>query len=505
MREVMASIQGRIPVKLEKAIIKLLATYDHNITSVLAQFPAQRITAELTGFLSTVDAKDKDLAELTIQPIFDLCNRYKNGVKGQITNAVAALLDRYLQVERHFQEGNYDQTIANMRLANKDNMEVVVGAVFAHTQFRKRNAVVTKVLDKLWKNEPRTIKSLKGSLTDLTDLVLPENSAVVLKARTILIAADKPSFELRYNHTEKLFLDAVAKTDDMYGNLQRMINDDGYIFDVLGDFFYHHEEAVRAAALEVYVRRAYTSYEVTALTNLTLGVQQRAAVKFDFLLPQSHPNRQVKTLASPMINIPKSCQRGGVMTAFSSLDQCREAFAEVLSLFYNRDSLSPGFDNLNTFSFDNVPGSPPPQGGMQSMEMPSAEEPTNILNIAIKMSKSAADDDSISETCRTFCKEHLAKLMEKKIRRVTFIVWRPKEFPKYFTFRSSTDFKEDVIYRNVEPALSFQLELNRLKNYDLEHIPVTNHKMSLYLGKARVAGGREISDYRLGIGKKVIT
>ena len=32
---------------------------------------------------------------------------------------------------------------------------------------------------------------------------------------------------------------------------------------------------------------------------------------------------------------------------------------------------------------------------------------------------------------------------------------------KDFTFRGLNDFKEDVLYRNVEPALSFQLELNR--------------------------------------------
>ena len=31
----------------------------------------------------------------------------------------------------------------------------------------------------------------------------------------------------------------------------------------------------------------------------------------------------------------------------------------------------------------------------------------------------------------------------------------------HFNFRGLNDFKEDVLYRNVEPALSFQLELNR--------------------------------------------
>ena len=56
-----------------------------------------------------------------------------------------------------------------------------------------------------------------------------------------------------------------------------------------------------------------------------------------------------------------------------------------------------------------------------------------------------------------------------------------------------------MIFRHLEPALSFQLELNRLKNYDLDPIPVSNHKMHLYLGRAKGDGSREITDYRFFI------
>jgi hypothetical protein len=85
-----------------------------------------------------------------------------------------------------------------------------------------------------------------------------------------------------------------------------------------------------------------------------------------------------------------------------------------------------------------------------------------------------------------YCQDHINFLRESQIRRVTCIVLRHKEFPKYFTYRARNEFREDVIYRHLEPALAFQLELNRLKNYDLDPIPVSNHKMHLYLGKAKV-------------------
>ena len=47
-------------------------------------------------------------------------------------------------------------------------------------------------------------------------------------------------------------------------------------------------------------------------------------------------------------------------------------------------------------------------------------------------------------------------------------------------------FTEDRIYRHLEPALAFQLEINRMRNFDLEAIPIANHRMHLYLGKAKV-------------------
>ena len=101
-----------------------------------------------------------------------------------------------------------------------------------------------------------------------------------------------------------MFLDAINReTEDGEGNsgegqhcgLERMITDESSVFDVLGDFFYHADPRVRAAALEVYVRRAFISYEVTGLDNLLNtscgGSAGYPAVKFEFLLPQSHPNR----------------------------------------------------------------------------------------------------------------------------------------------------------------------------------------------------------------------
>ncbi|KAJ8315639.1 LOW QUALITY PROTEIN: hypothetical protein KUTeg_007789 [Tegillarca granosa] len=123
-----------------------------------------------------------------------------------------------------------------------------------------------------------------------------------------------------------------------------------------------------------------------------------------------------------------------------------------------------------------------PSRRSQKAENPSAksysetDEPIHIINIAIKLD-AKYDDEVLSEKYQNFCKEN-------------------RNFPKYFTYRAKFEFCEDKIYRHLEPALAFQLEINRLRNFDLEAIPAANYKMHLYLGKAKVAKGQEVTDYR---------
>ena len=220
----------------------------------------------------------------------------------------------------------------------------------------------------------------------------------------------------------------------MHGDLQKMITDDSSLFDVLGDFFYHQEGAVRAAALEVYIRRAFTSYEVTGLTNLRLETN-KAAVKFDFLLPQSHPNRSYNRMrttstsgngllsaggpASTMV-FSEDYQRHGVMTAFTSFEEFTEHFEEVVELFYDSPPESPYDADMvgNRFSFHHI-GSPNSFDDRRHAEAMRAEgagkEPSNIVNVALRIPNSMSDDN-LSELFADFCRERVDMLKEKQVK-----------------------------------------------------------------------------------------
>lgn len=510
LQEIISSISGRIPVNVEKNIKKLMNMYSSNITSVLAQFPSQQIASVIDSYAATLHKRsDRDVFFMTTQGIVQLVQRYRNGIRGRMKVVVQDLLKQYLAVEREFQLGHYDKCVSVLREKHKDNMGAVVSKIFSHLQVAKKNQLVINLINHLCGHEPGLTDELAIILNDLTGLNKVENAKVALRARQVLIAAHQPPYELRHNQMESIFLSAI----DMYGhdfcpeNLQKLIMSETSIFDVLQDFFYHSNIIVRRAALEVYVRRAYISYDLTCLQHMCL-ISGICAAQFQFLLPTSHPNRVLHnrtTETNPLshsvsrdeegmnsdINM-ENCQRMGVIAAFQNFDEFVQNFEHVVSLL--GQSLPPS-PRLSDSDFSPRERSVSVISDSEAIKL---DDPMHILNVAIFM-KNEEDDTTYSKMFTEFCSGQKEILNKKMVRRITFLVLHRHHFPKYFTFRARNDFQEDCIYRHLEPALAFQLEINRLRNYNLEAIPTANQKMHLYLGRAKVAKGQEVTDFRFFI------
>ncbi|KAK7925056.1 hypothetical protein WMY93_007366 [Mugilogobius chulae] len=558
-KDIMTSVSGRIPPAVEKAIKKEMAQYASNITSVLCQFPSQQIANILDSHAATLNKK------------------YRSGIRGHMKAVVMDLLRQYLKVEIQFQNGHYDKCVFALREENKGDMANVLNYIFSHAQVTKKNLLVTMLINQLCGPDPTLTDELMTILIELTQLSKTTNAKVALRARQVLIASHLPSYELRHNQVESIFLSAI----DMYGhqfcieNLQKLILSETSIFDVLPNFFYHTNQVVRMAALEVYVRRAYIAYELNSVQHRQLK-DNTCVVEFQFMLPTSHPNRgNIPTLnrkpSAPVrdfiraleLRIEESrsqdlneqnnktkdenserndgpvldslermsfssnlnhygmvhvasvsdvlldssftppCQRMGAMVSFRSFQEFTKNITDVLSCFSDSPPPSPTFPEG---------GNPVLYGEEDNKSI--QDEPIHILNVAIK-TDSDIDDDGLAAMFREFTQSKKSLLIEHGIRRLTFLVAQKvslldfrkqinyevdqrfhREFPKFFTFRARDKFEEDRIYRHLEPALAFQLELNRMRNFALTAIPCANHKMHLYLGAARVEVGTEVTDYR---------
>ena len=510
MQELISMISGRVPSHVEKSIKKLLQTYNSNITSVLCQYPSQQIANVIDGHAATLTKKtERENFFMTTQGIVQLVQRYRNGIRGHMKAVVQDLLKQYLRVEQQFQQGHYDKCITKLMEKKTEDMSSVAASILSHLAVKPKNKLVILLIEHLFGKEPGLTDDMASILTELTTLNRQDNSSVALRARQVLIASHLPPYELRHNQMESIFLSAI----DMYGpeynpdNLQKLINAETAIYDVLQDFFWHSNSLVRMAGLEVYIRRAYTAYDVNCVKHCEID-EDLCIVEFKFLLPRSHPNRmmvvrfdssdkmsEVKDDPSAHIDqLTESplCQRTGIMASFNSLEDFDHKFEKIMEKFSMDGSPS---DSLNLFT---DVGSPPTMGAEDSISLHSlsdVDEPIHIINVAIKFDE-MLEDNVLSTMFQNFCKSKREKMNERGIRRITFFVSFKRKFPKYFTYRAKFDFSEDSIYRHLEPALAFQLEINRMRNFDLEAIPVSNHKMHLYLGKAKVAKGQEVTDYR---------
>ncbi|KAH8030328.1 hypothetical protein HPB51_006760 [Rhipicephalus microplus] len=436
LKDIISSISGRIQPSVENNIRTLMKMYDKNITSVLAQFPSQQIAGVIDSYAATLQKRaDRDVFFMTTQGIVQLVQRYRNGIRGRMKNVVQELLKQYLSVEIDFQQGHYDKCVALLREKHKDNMSVVVDKIFSHLQVAKKNLLIIKLIDHLCGHEPGLTDELSSILNELTTLSKTDNAKVALRARQVLIATHQPAWELRHNQMESIFLSAI----DMYGhdfcpeNLQKLILSETSIFDVLPDFFYHGNVVVQRAALEVYVRRAYVSYDLTCLQHLQLpsGI---CAAQFQFLLPSSHPN--------------------------SDFDNLIEFFA-----------ISPNVAPRNEFDFGTREHSAP--SFCDGSESPVVVEPMHILNIAIRNDIPNEDEDYAAKYY-AFCQE--------KVR---------VDVSQITSKTASTDTWSQhwlSSWRSTGCATT-----------DLEAIPTSNLKMHLYLGKAKVPKGQEVSDFRFFI------
>nr|UXL88908.1 acetyl-CoA carboxylase-like 6 isoform 3 [Potamotrygon motoro] len=494
LQDIMTSVSGRIPVSVENAIRKVMAQYASNITSVLCQFPSQQIADILDSHAATLQRKaDREVFFMNTQSVVQLVQRFRCGIRGHMKSIVLDLLRRYLNVETQFQHAHYDKCVINLREQFKPNMTPVLDCIFSHAQVAKKNVLVITLIDQLCARDPTLTDELMVILNELTQLSRMENSKVALRSRQVLIASHLPSYELRHNQVESLFLSAI----DMYGyqfgpdNLKKLILSETSIFDVLPSFFYHVNPVVRMAALEVYVRRSYIAYELNSVQHHQLHNGIRV-VDFQFLLPSSHPNRMCiphyelnRQSNDPfMTTIQTSlCQRMGIMVAFETFDDFVKNFEEVIACFADPSLDSPLFSETRSTFFD------------QEDSKDLKDEPIHILTIALREGDCEKDDELVL-IFSTFCQSKKVLLCEYGIRRITFLVGQKREFPKYFTFRANAEFAEDHIYRHLDPALAFQLELNRMQNFDLTAIPCGNHKMHLYLGAAKVKKGTEVTDYR---------
>lgn len=510
-----SALHSRMPQKLDAQFAQLV----ERAKARGSEFPAKPLARALQKFLDdNVAPGDQATLRTTLEPMTTILDLYTEGQKVRELKVISSLLEKYAEVERLFsgQKLQDEEIILALRDANKEDVTKVVQTVLSHSRVSAKNNLVVALLEEYRPNKPsvgNVAKYLRPVLRQLADLESRQTAKVSLKAREILIQCALPSLEERKAQMEHILRSSVVESrygeagldhrNPSLGVIKEIVDSKYTVFDVLPQFFAHADPWVGLAALEVYVRRAYRAYILRSIEYHGDESDNPAFVSWDFQLrkigqaefglpietaaPSSpatpatpvtpmqpdygfHRIHSISDMSYLTRNTEEDPVRRGVIIPCKFLDDVEELLSkalETLPLFQKKNAL---IANL--------------EGKRKPARRETAEELSNVVNIAVHDSESL-DDVEMLARIRDIMDQFKGDLNSRGVRRVTFICGRSDgSYPGYYTFRGPT-YEEDDSIRHTEPALAFQLELNRMSKFKIKPVFTENKNIHVYEAAAK--------------------
>ncbi|QRW03198.1 acetyl-CoA carboxylase [Ceratobasidium sp. AG-Ba] len=492
----LAALSGRLPSKLEDAIRAAIDTAHSKPAP--QEFPAARLRKLLDNHLQeNVLPQNRPLVRTQLGDLFDIVERYRHGLKIHEWNAIIGLLSRYESTERLFGGGQFEEKVLKLREQYRTELDKVAALVLSHSKAQSKNKLVLALLEEIQRGVPGPAiggveESLNEVLRSIAALESRSATQVALKAREVLVRTQQPSYEERSSQMEQILTTSVRA--GYYGEsgdgrrqpsaeVLRELTDSRFIvYDVLPTFFTHKDRWVSLASMDVYVRRAYRAYNLISVDyeegdDLDDGDAPNI-VTWRFKLGQSSSPPSTPRFNNG-INTPK---RAGSVSDLTYIVDSREPIRTgSIATFPNYDVLLNGFkkvaEQLPHFNTDEY-----------SRRHGAGAQPPNVLYFALRVFAPSDDmeDNEWREKLLALVNNKVSILNERGVRRVSFLICRPAQYPFYLTMRDIGDkWGEEEAIRNIEPALAYQLELSRLSNFKLTPCFVENKQMHIYHAVAR--------------------
>ncbi|KAI2642937.1 acetyl-CoA carboxylase [Xylaria nigripes] len=499
-----SALHSRMPQKLD-------AMFTQSVERSKArgnEFPAKTLARAFSKFLSdNVSPGDADTLRVTLDPLLTVLVNYAEGQKVRELNAITSLLGLYANVESLFahRRTQDEDVVLKLREENKDDYMKVVQTVLSHSRVAAKNHLVLALLDEYRPNKPNVgnvAKYLKPVLRKMAELDSRSTAKVSLKAREILIQCALPSLEERTAQMEHILRSSVV--ENKYGEtgwehrqpnlevIKEVVDSKYTVFDVLSAFFAHHDPWVSAAALEVYIRRAYRAYNVSKIEYHADETDTNPAfLTWDFSFRKSaNPSNSGAQSSNPSVPGTPPPQLFGLNRVSSVSDMTYlEQIADpepvrkgvIVPCKYLDDAedwLQKGLDTLPIFK-PRTPSAVPDLTGRRRTLKSEQIELTNVINVAVQDGESVTDEE-ITSRIRNMLAGMKPELHSRRVRRVTFVCgWNDGSYPRYYTFRGP-DYHEDDSIRHAEPSLAFQLELQRLSKFKITPVFTENKNIHVY-------------------------
>lgn len=438
------------------------------------------------------------------------------GVPGsdRALHSFLSILRSWIDVERWFCDDklSYADSVENLRKTYKEDCQVMLDICRSHEQLANTSAIIMKIITAIsdsYKVDSKTststpiakrvsIVSGAGSMP----LVIPaiseigsmgatdDYSEVALRARKLLMHQSMPSFEQRRSKViDAVKMLASAKGSKSTKEAEDLLADqtpiDDVLFPLLNTVSSKGEEI---GLIELYIRHFYRTYTMKGFERH----QDERVLKFSFTNKQSESAISRSTSISSVNDLTRIVS---ISSAISDLSQMgndgSDSESGILTPMQNKEKIPPLVQRSGVCAFidklDDLNGDEKyaslkkyfPSNVSIASEM-EAIGPVNVLYFVILDIMAKQDDSSrneIAKKCESILSSKVDWMQQADVRRVTFIFkqehldeFQEHSAPALFTFRFP-EFKEDSVYRDIDPSHALHLDLNRVAgNFKIKNV-----------------------------------
>jgi len=508
-----SALHSRMPQKLEQTLSQIV----ERSKARKSEFPAKQLRKALDKFLEDhTTAADAEMIRQLLAPLAQIMDQYADGLKTHEFNIALGFLERYWSIEKLFSghHNREEDVLLKLRDENRDDVMKAVTIALSHSRVGAKNDLLLAILDEYRPSRPsnsQVAKYFRPMLKKLAELEARATAKVALKAREVLIQCALPSLEERASQMEHILRSSVVES--RYGEtgwdrrtpsldvLREVIDSKYTVFDVLPTFFAHSDPWVSLAALEVYIRRAYRAYQIHDIQYHGTDAEPPYVLTWDFQMrkvgvaeygvaqpstpatPTSENgnpfSKRVGSISDLSFLVAKSGEepiRKGVIVPILFLDEVEDILTKAI------EQIPPRADRSRSPQaglMANLEGRRRPQPLLTGASSDDDETLSAVCNVAIRDVESK-DDKEVLDRIQPLVNGVKDDLIFRGIRRITFVCGhKDGSYPAYFTFRWP-NYKEEESIRHIEPALAFQLELGRLRNFNIKPVFTENRNIHVY-------------------------
>jgi acetyl-CoA carboxylase/biotin carboxylase 1 len=416
--ESLGNIIGRLPAPISEAVSSRLRD---GVVS-----PDVMLLKECVGllkdYLNDCDSRDAPAISGLINEIVP----HLLGSRMYAEKFLACMCERFIDGALIFDGApTSDAVLSRLKEPCGGNFDKALGLYMAWSSGEGRQILLGSMLKKALTILPGTFESespLLTALRRLTKLTDKAYARISQAAREALMNASQPSLAaLRQTMEAKLRTYDASRHDKC---ISELVSGLAYHQDVLPSFFLHEDRLMRTLAWEIYIRRVFEAFHFLE-TGSSKGT-------FTWVVAAPPPSVQ-EAHASPALHpVDLYQRRAGAFAAFESADLAKLGFDELIS------QLAPSATTKNLVYVA------VPDGGLTDEQMLADWVP--------------------------FMQGKAKLLRNHEIKRVTLLLVRDDSTTMgFYTFREMLDWKEDCQVRQIEPAMSYLLELPRmLHNYSIK-------------------------------------